>query len=60
MCLQDVSNEKLDAAVLRLSISLIKHSVHYRIEKSGQFLEIAIVDWLSIFTTEKNEANFWV
>jgi len=34
--------------------------VHYRIEKSGQFLEIAIVDWLSIFTTEKNEANFWV
>ena len=26
MCLQDVSNEKLDAAVLRLSISLIKHS----------------------------------
>ncbi len=26
ICLQDVNNEKLDAAVLRLSISLIKHS----------------------------------
>jgi hypothetical protein len=26
VCLQDVDNEKLDAAVLRLSISLIKHS----------------------------------
>src|SRR6266496_5270353 len=26
VCLQDVSNEKLDAAILRLSISLIKHS----------------------------------